>query len=259
MVSTKFGGAAGYGMAAGLCHILKGAAKHNRLNSDTYKRLSVGLLGFTLLSLFALPGEAGFLPTAVPSVVLFMILTLSRLLGASAAYRGWVQGVRGDAKASPRQLGKELYQGTLDSIKGLRVQFKQKALTYRNLLLIVIVSCFSSIMEGIFDLRYKKDLLIGNFEISLQWSAVARLFMISTMIYSLKDAAERDRLTGTTFIQLNLMIGLWAVLVGIGQAIYPLGFAAYRGVEMFIFSGPFFVRAIVSLQKQQQAKLEKAS
>jgi hypothetical protein len=31
------------------------------------------------------------------------------------------------------------------------------------------------------------------------------------MIYSLKDAGERDRLKETTFIQLNYMVGLWAM------------------------------------------------
>lgn len=91
------------------------------------------------------------------------------------------------------------------------------------------------------------------FEISLQWSAIGRLFMIASMIYSLKDAAERDRLTGTTFIQLNLLVGVWSALVGLGQSIYPLGFAAYRGVEMYAFSLPFFTKALKS-QKEKDSK-----
>jgi len=78
--------------------------------------------------------------------------------------------------------------------------------------------------------------------------------MISTMIYSLKDAAERDRLTGTTFIQMNLMIGAWAFLVGIGQSIYPLGFAAHRGVELFAFSCPFFLKALKSAKEKRSKK-----
>jgi hypothetical protein len=76
--------------------------------------------------------------------------------------------------------------------------------------------------------------------------------MIATMIYCLKDAAERNRLTGTTFIQLNLMVGLWAALIGIGQSIYPLGFAAYRGVEMFAFSAPFFLKAYKSVKDKME-------
>lgn len=95
------------------------------------------------------------------------------------------------------------------------------------------------------------------FEVSLQWGAVARLLMISTMIYSLKDAAERDRLTGTTFIQLNVMVGLWSFLVAIGQSITPFSFQPYRGVEMFAFSLPFFIKAIKSQKEKYDKKMGK--
>lgn len=83
---------------------------------------------------------------------------------------------------------------------------------------------------------------------------MARLFMIATMIFSLKEAAERDRLTGTTFIQMNLMVGTWALLVALGQSVYPLGFAPYRGVEMFAFSLPFFIKAFKSQKEKEEEK-----
>jgi type IV secretory pathway TrbD component len=79
--------------------------------------------------------------------------------------------------------------------------------------------------------------------------------MISTMVYSLKDAAERDRLAGTTFIQMNVMVGLWAVLVGLGVS---LGYSAYTGVEMYAFAIPFFIKALKS-QKEKHEKNEKLS
>jgi type IV secretory pathway TrbD component len=71
------------------------------------------------------------------------------------------------------------------------------------------------------------------------------------MVYSLQDAAERDRLTGTTFIQMNVMVGLWAVLVGLGVS---LGNSAYTGVEMCAFAIPFFVKALKSLKEKQEKK-----
>lgn len=82
--------------------------------------------------------------------------------------------------------------------------------------------------------------------------------MISTMIFSLKDAAERDRLTGTTFIQLNLLVGLWAILVGFGQSIRLLGVQFSRGVEMFAFSLPFLIKALKS-QKEKEDKRRESS
>ena len=78
--------------------------------------------------------------------------------------------------------------------------------------------------------------------------------MITTVVYSLKDAAERDRLTGTTFIQLNLLVGAWAVLVGLGQAVFPYGFAANRGVEMFAIGLPFLIKALKSQKEKTEGE-----
>jgi hypothetical protein len=149
----------------------------------------------------------------------------------------------------------ELGRGTKDTLLGLQVRSTKKALTYRNCLLIVICGIVSHFMEGLFHLRYRQEFTRTWLDVAWQWSTVSRLFMIATMIYSLKDAAERDRLTGTTFIELNVMIGAWALLVGLAQAMYPVGFAAYRGVEMFAFAIPFWLKAYKS-QKEKSTKLK---
>jgi hypothetical protein len=263
LLATKWGGAAGFGIASNMCRILRQANDHDRLGSDTYKRLNLGLLGFAGLGLTAVPGEAAFLNSAGAAMVMAGLLTALRLFGTVLAFTGWKRGVvmgagGGDGDKindTPKQWLGELVQGTKDTVKGLKVKYSKKALTYRNCLLLVCMGIVSSFMEGLFNMRYQKEFTRTWFEISLQWSAVARLFMIATMIYSLKDAAERDRLTGTTFIEMNVMVGAWALLVGLGQAIYPLGFAAYRGVEMFAFSAPFFLKAYKA-QKEKEANKE---
>jgi hypothetical protein len=78
--------------------------------------------------------------------------------------------------------------------------------------------------------------------------------MIATMVYSLKDAAERDRLTGTTFIQMNIMVGVWAFLVGVGQSIHALGIAANGGVLMFALAGTFFLKAYKANKEKAERK-----
>lgn len=261
LLATKLGGSAGFALAAGLCHILQGATSHDRLTSDTYKRLNVGLLGFCGMGLVAVPAEAAFMNSAINALAVSFLLTGVKLYGTALALVGWKQGVLNDGAVitfAPKRMFQELVDGTRETAKGLKVQSSKKALTYRNCLLLVCVGIVSSFMEGLFNIRYQKEFTRTWFEISLQWSAVSRLFMISTMVYSLKDAAERDRLTGTTFIQLNILIGIWAVAVGLGQAIYPLGFAAYRGVEMFAFSFPFFLKAFKSVKEKSEAKKEKS-
>ena len=259
-LATHWGGAAGFALAAGTCHILRHAALQDRLRSDTYKRLNLGLAGFCALGWAAVPAEAAFLHSFYATRVVAALLFLLRIYGAIVAWKGWTQGIVADALPStngtaPRfgnTVTTELWNGVKSTIQGLKVETPKKALTYRNCLLLVCCGIVSSFMEGLFLIRYQQAFARTWFEITLQWSAVARLFLIATIIYTLKDAAERDRLTGTTFIQLNLMIGAWALLVGLGQAIYPLGFAAYRGVEMFAFAMPFLVKAYKS-QKEKRA------
>ncbi len=273
VLSTQWGSAMGFAMAAKLSSILRTAHTEHRLSSDTYKRLKIGLLGFNTIGVLAIPGEAAMvvhrLPSKiVPRMVVWGLLVLLRVWGWWTAWNGWSSVVPKsihsnsnttqtmDFERRMRQVRDpvmELVRGTKETVLGLRVRSAKKALTYRNCLLIICAGIISHFMEGLFHLRYRQEFARTWLDVTLQWSTVSRLFMIATMIYSLKDAAERDRLTGTTFIELNIMIGAWALLVGLGQAMYPMGFAAYRGVEMYAFAIPFLLKAYKS-QKQKSAK-----
>jgi hypothetical protein len=256
LLATKWGGACGYALAAGLCRVLESAAIAQRLSSDTYRRLNLGLAAFCGLSVTAVPGEAAFLNSVRATGVLVAFLTAVRFWGLVIALRGWTHGLGirlGGDDGAARAMLLQLARGTRETVSGfLRVQSPKKALTYRNCLGLVGIGMVSSFMEGLFHIRYRNEFVRTWFEISLQWSAVARLAMIATIIYSLKDAAERDRLSGSTFIELNVMVGAWALVVGFGQAIYPLGFAAHRGVLMFAFSASFFLKAYRSYKEKQK-------
>lgn len=81
--------------------------------------------------------------------------------------------------------------------------------------------------------------------------------MISTIIYSLKDAAERDRLSGTTYVRLNILVGSWAVMVAVGQLCQTVGIQASAGIEMFAISLPFFIKAFKGLTDQKNENAEK--
>jgi hypothetical protein len=280
LTATKWGAAAGFIMAGRLCYILYKANVQQRLSSDTYKRINIGLFGFNLIGLAAIPGEAGFVRSIGGTTGTYLavgLLTMLRLYGAVVTFNGWIQYIsdmngstgaatnastgtnvvdaivpRSRSRSRSRIILLELGQGIKDTIGGLQVRSAKKALTYRNCLLILCFGMLSRFMETLFSLRYQKEFMCTWFGITLQWSVISRLFMIATIVYSLKDAAERDRLTGTTFIELNLMVGLWSFLVGLGQAIVPVGFAAYRGVEMVAFSLPFLLRAYKS-QKEKMS------
>ena len=248
-LASKWGGVAGYALAAGSCRMLRGATRAGRLGSDTYRRLNIGLMGFCL-TFWAMPAEAGFLLEPASVKLLTFILSASKAFGFVLALTGWQYGVdkEGEQFFKPGGLCRDFVTGCASTLKGLRVKNAKKALTYRNCLTIVLMGIFSSLFEGIFDVRYADAFKRSAFDISIQWSAISRLFMISTMIYSLKDAAERDRLTGSTFIQMNVLVGSWALAVGFAQ-----GLRGYW-IEMLAFSLPFFIRAYRStLEKKRKA------
>ena len=281
VLSTKWGCAMGFVMAAKLSSILRQAHIEHRLSSDTYKRLNLGLFGFNMMGLMAIPGEVALMQTRfIPQIGIGLCLILLRVWGCVVTWNGWIQNIPNDTTTNvattmtattttttttitPTNIFNrikaplvvsliELGRGMKDTLIGLRVRSTKKALTYRNCLLIVICGIVSHFMEGLFNLRYRQAFTRSWLDVTWQWSTVSRLFMIATMIYSLKDAAERDRLTGTTFIELNLLVGSWATLVGLAQTMYPVGFAAYRGVEMYAFAIPFWLKAYKS-QKEKKA------
>lgn len=98
------------------------------------------------------------------------------------------------------------------------------------------------------------------FDISLEWSAISRLFLISTMIYTLKDGAATRRLTSTTCIYLNLLIGIWLLLVGVGTGITLNGFNAKKASDVALFTLPFFWSAFNNSQiKKKERKQELSS
>jgi len=127
----------------------------------TVFRLSAGLLGFSVMGLFAIPGEAGFFPTAAPAILSSGLITLVRAYGAVVAYAGWKRGIDPNEKSffAPQKTARELMEGTQATAKGLLVENRKKALTYRNCLLLVLFGMFSSFMEGIFNIRVSQILM----------------------------------------------------------------------------------------------------
>ena len=79
-LASKWGGVAGYALAAGSCRMLRGATRAGRLASDTYKRLNIGLMGFCL-TFWAMPAEAGFLLELASVKLLTFLLSASKAFG----------------------------------------------------------------------------------------------------------------------------------------------------------------------------------
>jgi NhaP-type Na+/H+ or K+/H+ antiporter len=117
--------------------VLSKATQKDRLSSDTFKRGNLGLFGFSVLGVAALPGEAVFWPHPTPAIATAAILTIVRIVGVVVSIWGWRYGI---LKGVSQDVARTISEDS-------RVQEQKKSLFYRNALLLVSFSMFSSIME----------------------------------------------------------------------------------------------------------------
>lgn len=240
-------------LTTGVCHILGEAARTNRLpKSDTYKRLTLGTCLFGLIGLLSVPGEAGCNSSMGPKVMsAFLVVHITKFVTALVSFVGWEYGAGGFGSLSDRArniLG-EIVQGCRNVLKNLPVTDDRPATFYRTFfLLVTLCNPLCNIPELSFNLRQGVGLF--SLPVSLTVSSIARLTLLSVILYSLKDAAERDRLEGSTFIKLNIMVGLWAVGVGTVQGFRHGTFNLRRAADKFLFAVLFLNNGIISLLRK---------
>ncbi len=101
--ATKLGGALGFAVAAGVSRILhkytsaEGDVEKEEesvLDADSCRKLNFGLLSFSLVGLFAVPGEASLSYSSTGSIATstfaLAVQYVSRVVGLLAAFRGWI-------------------------------------------------------------------------------------------------------------------------------------------------------------------------
>ncbi|KAL3779760.1 hypothetical protein ACHAWO_003470 [Cyclotella atomus] len=212
-------------LPAGLSYILISAAANNRLGSETYKRLNLAMLEYSAL------GSAVVLLSGGRNKILALAFALSII----NCIKGYSYGVLGWDKKKNVSLVGDIVQGTRETIKGfLTMPNNSKAIGY-----FVATAMIAS-------LKIQKMIEVVSFiqasgfvkELAMPLARFNRLALLTLCLYTLKDAADRDRLGGTTFIELN---GLCAISLGIHAAFFtngglmtPLGAA---GVFFAMFCG----------------------
>ena len=194
-------------LGAGFAGILASAAENDRLGSDTYKRMNLMYAKFGFLWLLAgilvkqtKPLTRGAKILSNPLVMFASFYALVNGL------KGWGYGAKGYDKLAPTSYGGDLVQLFKNSAK-------------------VFVSPFANLKAGLYlgattfagFLKVMKlvDLVglcqnIGTTSVTAakfgSWAiGYAKIVLIATAAFTLFDAAKRDRLEGTTFIELNVL------------------------------------------------------
>ena len=189
-------------MPAGLSYIMVSAAKHDRLGSDTYKRINLSLLKYSILGISVIKLSGGGNP----------ILKVAYLITLINTIKGYAYGVLGlDKKSGSDTLLQDFLKGIQSTFKGIcSVPKNLKSVGYLAATLFVMAMKLLKLKEIIFAVQSS----VASKEIAMSLARFNRLSLLALMIYTLKDAADRDRLSGTTFIQLNYLCAFVLAIVG---------------------------------------------
>jgi len=223
-------------MAAGISYIMIGAAENDRLASDTYKRLNIALFEF---------GAAGFLAGvgmrlgvsfnfSAAWLLMFFVSIVNSIKGYGYGLKGWELGDAGAGADLTNGMKANLKTMTqIPNIKSAGYLVATLFIGFLKMQKLVQVFCGRSLSQIV-------NPLIG----------LARLMVMTIALFTLKDAADRDRLEGTTFIQLNALSSLsflsWATFHGTaGTPLRP---------ALGAISGFTAINAVLSQLKKKKAE-----
>ena len=225
-------------MPSGVSYIMSGAATHDRLGSDTYKRLNLALLEYGLIGLSIISlGKGGN-----------KLLSVAYILSVINSLKGYAYGVLGwDKQSTDTTLLKDLTSGAKDTVKGfLSMPKNVKAAGYQ------VATYFTAFLklEKLWEIVKFIQANSITAELSMSLARFNRLAFLTLMVYTLKDAADRDRLNGGTFIKLNY---LCSVAMGIQCAFNSGGLTTPSGILSAVFSLFFAFNGVASYMKNQYA------
>lgn len=215
--------AAGPISAAGFCYILIGAAQNNRLSSETYKRLNLELSHYGAVYLAAallVKCSAGPL-TGGMKKLLSPVLLFASFVSFVNGIKGWSYGSKGwDRQSGESSFLNDFVDVFFRSwIRILGVVPKSMAslgylaatLLAASLKLCKLVEIAQLLLPEIMATVATGGTPISAASAGLITTRLIRFSKLSLLTAScltLKDAADRNRLTGTTFIQLNGLVSV---------------------------------------------------
>lgn len=185
----------------------------------------------------------------------FVMTQLAKFVTAFVSFVGWEYSVGGFGSSSLQRLKNiigEIGSACLNLYRTYPVTEEKPATFYRTFFIFTMLGNFIfNIPELAFNLKQGGGGIGGLFSlpVSLTISSMARLGLLSVVLYVLKDAAERKRLEGSTFVKLNMMVGLWAIGVGIAQGLIDgpmMPFNIRRAADKFLFGLLFLNNGVLS-------------
>jgi len=183
-------------LAAGVAHVLSGAAQNNRLGSNTYKRLNIVLAKYAAIGMIcaALARKMCSFWTALSFVAM-----VNSIKGFGYGVKGWkleggMKAIKDDLRSETKSVAKSV----------LSVPPNLQSTVYLAATCTVLALNINELFE------IAKLLSVGSDAVKIlpRLSYCARFLLLAGTSFTLKDAADRGRLEGSTFIELNFLSSL---------------------------------------------------
>lgn len=211
-------------LAAGVSYILIGAAQNDRLSSETYKRLNIGLFEFGTVGLLA-----GYLMKLSPAWgIACFIGIVNSIKGYGYGLKGWI--------LQNNSAKDDLTEGMKGNIKTMAKIPNIKSFGY---FLGTGAVGFLKVAKLLEVFTLIKGSANPN-TIGTRLFRLSKLMILTIIMFTLKDAADRDRLEGTTFIELNFLssitFAIWSTYEKITSPVGGLfaalsAFTAFNGIS----------------------------
>lgn len=227
--------AAGPLLASGNSYILLGAAQNDRLKSDTYKRLNLAQITYSGMGFVA----GVLMNLNITWKITCLVTFINSIKGYGYGLKGWELG---------SACAKE------DITKG--IQSTVKCLTNVNLKSVGYLA--ATVLLGALNvskLSEAANIFVSggaNYMLGTRLFRASKIMLLAVTTLTLKDAADRDRLEGTTFIELNFLSSLvfasWLFDYAMKGPLPPLGIA------MAVFSAYSAFNGLSSVMKKKGKK-----
>lgn len=230
---------------ATLSVVLAGAARSDRLGSDMYKRLNLAMLQSGLLGLgsIALTTAGWDEPRTKLNAAAFALAVIN-------STKGWAYGVLGwDKKGTETTLLGDAIDGTKSTAKGL-LSIPKNVSSALYLAATGLVGSLQFVKLSQITRHILANSVTRGGGLAPLLARYNRLSLLTLVLYTLKDAADRDRLGGTTFVQLNVLA---ALSLGINYVFYSTVLPRVVGASSATLSAFCALNGLAWYMKNQRA------
>mmetsp|Transcript_20121 Transcript_20121/g.29864 ORF Transcript_20121/g.29864 Transcript_20121/m.29864 type:complete len:471 (+) Transcript_20121:35-1447(+) len=268
-------------LGAGTCQLLSNITKrsdsqdiHHHQQQQLLlmrQRLTIGTFLFSLIGLFSIPGEASYHYEPLKFATSLALCQLSKLITAVTSFIGWEDTIPGGFGSSSSSRGKNILREITNGVKStwstMPISDTHPASFYRTFFIFCTLgNVVLNVPNLVFYLR--EGVSWCSVPVSSIVSSIGRGCLLSMILFVLKEEhagrscggddvvvdendgglQEVGKMKGSgTFVVLNMLVGLWAVGVGISQGFAGgIPFNLRRAADKFLFGLLFLNNGVLT-------------